>query len=363
MLQENFLDEKVSFWHRIISHRCHSCGIVYLWRYVMKLSIEEQKKYLFSRLKTEPLRKSEENKEDIKAFVQATKGGKISDYLINNAWNDDCDRNTKVFLVRDQETKEIVFFFAINCGILFSELIIWNLNQEEKVPFNKYVEASLKIKDSNLSQEDREKANEQVDESMGELWEVVQDADRVSRLLSLANEKVQLLEEKMEALSETGEGEHTQQVQDTFPAIDIKFLGRNKEYEPEIQLDFRLGVYIFWEIIVPHLLEIAEKVGCKYIYLFAADNTEQAENGVESPPIWTPDYDPYADEVEDEVAKEEVHTLVNYYINELKFRYVSMYKILKPHYERRCYTLVQEVESLQCNRESVWQSHTTEDVM
>mgnify|MGYP004556344869 CR=1 FL=1 len=77
----------------------------------MKLSIEEQKKFLFDRLKTEPLRKVEENKDDIKAFVQATKGEKISSYLINNAWNDDCDRNTKVFLVRDQKTKEIVFFF------------------------------------------------------------------------------------------------------------------------------------------------------------------------------------------------------------------------------------------------------------
>ncbi len=328
----------------------------------MKLSIEEQKKFLFDRLKTEPLRKTKENKEDIKAFVQTTKGEKISSYLINNAWDDDCDRNTKVFLVRDQETKEIVFFYAINCGILFSELNIWNLSKDEKIPFDKYVGAMQRLMTSNLSKEDEEKANEQMSESMGELWEVVQEPDRVSYLLSLADEKVQLLEEKREALSETGEGEHTQQVQETFPAIDIKFLGRNKEYKPEIQLDFRLGVYIFWEMIVPHLLEIAEKVGCKYIYLFAADNTEKTEKVVDVPPMWTPNYDPYEDEDENEVAKEEIHTLVNYYIQELKFRYVSKYKILKPHYERRCYTLIQEVESLHSNRESVWQSHITEEL-
>lgn len=328
----------------------------------MKLSIEEQKKFLFERLKIEPLRKTEDNKEDIKAFVQATKGGKISDYLINNAWDDDCDRNTKVFLARDQKTKEIAFFFAINCGILFSDLNIWNLSQDEKIPFEKYVEAMQKLKVSNISKEDEEKANEQLNESMGNLWEVVQEPDRVSYLLSLADEKVQMLEEKSEALSETGETEHIQQVQETFPAIDIKFLGRNKEYKPDIELDFRLGVYIFWEIIVPHLLEIAEKVGCKYIYLFAADNTEQTEKVDNAPPMWTPDYDPYADEDENEDNQEELRTLVNYYINELKFRYVSKYKILKPHYERRCFTLVQEVESLQSNRESVWQSHMTEDI-
>lgn len=130
---------------------------------------------------------------------------------------------------------------------------------------------------------------------MGELRKIVQDPDRVSHLFSLADEKVQLLEEKMEAFSETDEKEHIQQVQETFPAIDIKFLGRNKEYKPEILLDFKLGVYVFWEI------------------------------------------------------------------NELKFRYVSKYKILKPHYERKCYTLVQEVESLQYNRESVWKNHIAEE--
>ena len=109
-------------------------------------------------------------------------------------------------------------------------------------------------------------------------------------------------------------------------------------------------------------MEIAEKVGCKYIYLFAADNTEQTEKVDNAPPMWTPDYDPYADEDENEDNQEKLRTLVNYYINELKFRYVSKYKILKPHYERRCFTLVQEVESLQSNRESVWQSHMTEDI-
>lgn len=324
----------------------------------MKLSIEEQKKFLFSRLKIETLRKVNNNQDDIKSFVQATKGEKISDYLINNAWNDDCNRNTKVFLVRDQKTKEIVFFFAINCGILFSELNIWNLSQEEKAPFDRYVEAMQKLKAANLNKEDEEKANEQMSDSMGELWEVVQEPDRVSYLLSLADEKVQLLEEKREAISEIGDGEHTQQVQETFPAIDIKFLGRNKEYKPEIQLDFRLGVYIFWEIIVPHLLDVAENVGCKYIYLFAADNTEQTEKVVDMPPMWTPDYDPD----EEETKESKIHTLVNYYINELKFRYVSKYKILKPHFERRCYTLVQEVEALQENRESVWRSHITDDM-
>ena len=49
----------------------------------MKLSIEKQKKFLADRLEIEPLRKINSNKEDIKAFVQATKGEQIFAYLIN----------------------------------------------------------------------------------------------------------------------------------------------------------------------------------------------------------------------------------------------------------------------------------------
>lgn len=325
----------------------------------MKLSIEEQKKFLFERLKPEALRRADNNQEDIKSFVQATKGENISGYLMKNAWDDDNNRNTKVFLVRDKNTKELVFFFAINCGILFSDLNIWNIKEEEKIPFNKYVDAVQKLKIQDLSKEEEEKANGQLSEALSELWEVVGEADRVSHLISLADEKVLILEEKREAFSKTEEGEHVQQVQETFPAIDIKFLGRNKAYKPEIELDFRLGVYIFWEIIVPHLLEVAEKVGCKYIYLFAADNSANQKVKIKEPPMWTPDYDP--DEETDEQSEEEIHTLVNYYINELKFRYVTKYKILKPHYERRCFTLVQEVDSLQSNRELIWQSHITDE--
>ena len=113
-------------------------------------------------------------------------------------------------------------------------------------------------------------------------------------------------------------------------------------------------------MIVPHLLEISEKVGCKYIYLFAADNSENIADEKEEIIPWSQGYDPYEEEIEKE---SNVRSLVSYYINELKFTYVTNYKILKPHFERTCYTLVQEVDMLQNNREMVWQSHTPDEEM
>ena len=40
------------------------------------------------------------------------------------------------------------------------------------------------------------------------------------------------------------------------------------------EVDIPLGFGIFWEIIVPIIIDITKKVGCKYVYLFAADKTE-----------------------------------------------------------------------------------------
>ena len=49
---------------------------------------------------------------------------------------------------------------------------------------------------------------------------------------------------------------------------------KDANYKPDIEIGFKFGVYVFWEIIVPHILKISELVGCKYVYLFAADNSE-----------------------------------------------------------------------------------------
>lgn len=319
------------------------------------LTIEEQKKYLYEKLDLETLCFLEQNKADIEQFEQATSGNKIAEYLIHEAWKDDKDRNTKVYLVKDKKTNEIVFYFAINCGILYSEIEDVKLTDEEKLPFERYIKALQVTKKKNLSTNQQDDADKKLAEAMDELYDAIGDPDRLSYLFSRAEDKALIKEEESELFSDTEEKEHTMNVQDTFPAIDIKFLCRNKKYNPGIKLDFKLGLYVFWEIIVPHLLKVAEMVGCKYIYLFAADNSDRSTSKNYEPIMYTQDYDPYADDTKEE--KKEILRLVDYYQRELKFEFVTKYKILKPRFERTCFTLVQEVENLQENRESVWLTH------
>lgn len=318
------------------------------------MTIEEQKNYLYERLELENLCLSEQNRVDIGRFEQATSGNRIAEYLINNAWEDDKNRNTKVYLVRDKIIGEIVYYFAINCGILYSEIEEVKLTEAEKEPFERYIKALQLTKSKNLISSQQDEANNKYAEAMNDLYIATGDPDRASYLFSRAEDKVLIKEEERELFSDTEEKEHTMNVQDTFPAIDIKFLCRNKNYNPGITLDFKIGVYVFWEMIVPHLLKIAGMVGCKYIYLFAADNSDRNTSKIYEPIMYTPDYDPYADE---EGERKKVLRLVDYYQRELKFEFVTKYKILKPCFERTCFTLVQEVERLQENRESVWLAH------
>lgn len=325
------------------------------------LTIDEQKEYLHNRLELESLCFSDNNKNDIEQFEQATCGNKIAEYLKNKAWQDDEERNTKVYLVRDKNTKEIVYYFAINCGILYSEKETINPNENEKEVFERYKEAFRQIKRKDLNSSQMDKANDEYSNAMNDIYAVVGDPDRCSRLIRTAEEKVLDKKEEIELFDDTEEKEHTMNVKETFPAIDIKFLCRNNKYTPEIKLDFKVGVYVFWEIIVPQLLKIAEMVGCKYIYLFAADNSDRNSSKIKEPIMYSPDYDPYADDEEDEEERKEVLSLVEYYRQELKFEYVTKYKILKPDYERKCYTLIQEVKGLQEKREDVWLTHLSID--
>lgn len=79
------------------------------------------------------------------------------------------------------------------------------------------------------------------------------------------------------------------------------------------------------------IFDIQKKIGCEYIYLFAADN---------------PDKDP----------KTNTKHLVTYYKQDLKFSDPTDVSLLKPQYDVDCFSLIQEINELEKNREIAWQS-------
>ena len=96
-------------------------------------------------------------------------------------------------------------------------------------------------------------------------------------------------------------------------------------YKMSGQVGIPLGFGLFWEVIVPLVYEITNKIGCKYLYLFAADQT----------------------------SDKELKKLIQYYKNELKFSDVEDMMLIKPYYDKGCLGLVQAVSDLQNNRKAV----------
>lgn len=332
-------------------------------------SITKQKKYLSENLIVESLRTYGSSQEEVKGFLQSKYGSTIADYLNNDAWEDDGDNNTKVFLVRDKKTRKIAYYYALNCGILYKEFKPMQMSYVETECVEKLIKATRRVRKNNLSTAEQEAANNLLLEAYDLFDKKIKDPDRIDELLAYAQDQADAKKDYKGMANENGEREFVKDVLETYPAIDIKFLCKEASYDPGIALDFKFGVYVFWEIIVPHILKISRLVGCKYVYLFAADNSEReiSEGKNEKVIPYSKDYD--MDEEENKSKNGELNELkklVSYYMNSLKFRPVSgfsEYTVLKPQFERTCYTLVQEVAELHQRRELIWSSHDPDNEM
>lgn len=87
---------------------------------------------------------------------------------------------------------------------------------------------------------------------------------------------------------------------------------------------FYFSLKWFWQFIVPKILDLMEIVGCEYLFLFAADLSEDAD-------------------------------LVNYYVDNLEFIDASEHSAATPMYDFACRFLCQETSTLQERRTSFFE--------
>lgn len=74
---------------------------------------------------------------------------------------------------------------------------------------------------------------------------------------------------------------NTIKVHKCIPAIEVAHLCKNESFPVPQELDIPIGFGVFWEIIVPLVIDAAEMVGCKYVYLFAADRTDEQREDID----------------------------------------------------------------------------------
>lgn len=266
---------------------------------------EEEIKSYFANFHSEQLTSDEENQQLLISFCANEYGTSLEEYLKKSAWVEDNARHTKVYLIKNVKNS-IVAYFAIKCGLLYEPRHCDIRTEEEKIFLDSILEA---ISDANP--EDIKKYREAGVATLG--------YEREDYIFNYAQEQIKFQQEK-----KTG-GEKSFNVEMCHPAIELSHFCKAKENVDTVR-DIPFGVGLFWEIIVPIIIKIANTVGCKYLYLFAADMSDST-----------------------------TQKLVEYYKVNLKFKIDESLIFIKPKYDMGCRCLCQSIADLENNKKWIWQ--------
>ena len=291
-----------------------------------------------SKLEVVPLTAKEEYLEFIKDFKASSQGDGLENFLKRNAWEEDKKGSTKVYLVNDKDTDEIVFFFGLKAGLLYKQIGSEDiqLNETEREILKLCVEGIL---------------NKSVDFDMDEIFEWYEEDESINeiKLRDLITDRVEIKTAASRDKEETSEELYSVRVKETYPSIVLTHFCKNENYKFSEHLSFPIGFYVFWEIIVPKVHYIANLLGAQYLYLFAADGTSNynSENAF---------IDMIYGDVDD--VCEQSYKLVDYYKNELKFCELENLTILKPFYDYSCFSMIQSISNLDDNKKIAWIQHS-----
>lgn len=170
--------------------------------------------------------------------------------------NDDLEGALASFVVLN-DAQEVLIYFALRCGELFVKVDHEKMN----LGHNAFVGESI-LRQRPIDVDKKAKALNAIKEAL----EAGLELDDF-RFYAVKKESYlsDLLTEPCKEIS---------RVHEVHSGVELKFFGINasaRNYWKSLNLPQRMGVTLFWHHIVPKLEDIREIVGCRYLYLFAAD--------------------------------------------------------------------------------------------
>lgn len=211
----------------------------------------------------------------------------IADILKNNALIDDEAGETAYYIIKYKN--QIALFFSIKCGLLFDKSI---------------------------------------EDAITELVNSENDENKIEQLLK---KLMKISDIKKET------NKNIKRVSETYSGIELVHLCSNDNFKSEwksiaskynIRKENTMAKVFFWYYIVQKIIELNNIIGSKYLYLFAADSTED-------------------------------HSLVNYY-NDLLFEQNDKVSTMKPYYDFSCIFMCQEIATLKESREHFFNNFNSE---
>lgn len=267
------------------------------------MKITENQKHIIDSLVCERLCCNPANRAVVKNFCNQRNDG-IARTLREKAWDEDREGAIAYYVVKST-TGEVLFFFSLKCGGLHYPLD------------NGYCDLFEKI--SKILKKLSEDGTDVAEKDSAKLM-----IEKIRSGFGLSKDDVlQLLKkEKMEREIELENG-NINRVGFTHSGVELVHFCENdcaKEFWKGLNFPHSLGVVVFWAKVVPIVLSVMESVGCKYLFLFAADTSSNGR-------------------------------LINYYRNRLHFEIPNDIGTSKPLYDLCCKFMCQETKGLKKDAE------------
>ena len=243
----------------------------------------------------------------------------IAQTLRNEAFEEDEEGDTAYYVVKHSSGK-IMFFFSLKTGMLYDQFLD---TQQLRLLKEFYTYLDNIVQDGSLSESDKNL--------------VVNLREKLRTRKGITKADLESLSKEGSTIFEDLENEFNEsitRVGQTFPAIELVHFCTNDDTESlwkQMDIPLPFGAVVFWYFVVPIVQRIREYVGCKYLFLFAADLTKNEK-------------------------------LVKYYADQLNFETPNNLATAKPIYDFSCKFMCQEINGLLEGKEDFFNNFSTDEV-
>ena len=226
------------------------------------MRIKDEQLAIINSLRCERLSSDEQNLRDIDTFSNWRNDNLVTP-LRNEAYEEDENNEVAYYLVK-HESGKILFYFSLKCGLLYDHYM-----DDEKLKLVKSIISYLweLKKDTTTSEEDKQNIDLIFEKLRSRKGFSKVDLDKIKK--KNGNQAIDTIEKDFE--------QGMTRVGATFAGIELVQFCANDECRDlwnDFKLGQKMGVVIFWHFIVPIVLNVMKLVGCKYLFLFAADLSE-----------------------------------------------------------------------------------------
>ena len=228
----------------------------------MKITPEQRKR--IDSLYCERLSSNDVNFRLVDEFFNS-RNTSISDTLQNEAYEEDETGKVAYYVVKNQDG-QLLFYFSLKCGMLYDSFID---------------DHSLNLLNKLMTYLDDISTKEQLTDE--ETLIVNKFREKLRSHKGLTKKEIEQIPKKGGTILEDLEkeiGENVTHVGSTFSGIELVHFCANentRDFWKESVEGQKLGVVVFWEFVVKEVLEAMKHVGCQYLFLFAADKTDDEE--------------------------------------------------------------------------------------